>query len=169
MALAEAPDLDAYLQQSVPTVTADLVLELASGLVEAYCGRRLTRTTDETTDFTVRNGLIFLPSPPVNVTAVTDDGEAVDFTQLPEEGIVGVNLTTGTRVAVTFDSGPVDVPTVAKAVTLQIAARLTTNADGVTQKSIGDVSISYGRAQAGPGLTEWEQRSLSSLRIPTVR
>lgn len=169
MALATAIELNDYLQRTVPAATADLVLDMASGLVEGHCGRRLSRVTAETTDFSVRNGLIFLPSPPVNVTAITKDGTAVDFAQLPEEGIVGVNLPTGTRVAVTFDSGPTAVPPVAKAVALSIASRLMTNADQVTQKSVGDVSVSYGRAQAGPGLTEWEAQALTSLRIPTVR
>lgn len=168
--LASVTDLHAYMRQDIAPDVAELVLELASGVVEAHCGRRLTRTDSaETTDFTVRNKLIFLPSPPVDVTAITNGGVAVDYTTLPEEGIVGVNLPTGTRVAVTFLSGPVDIPPAAKAVTLAVANRLITNADGVTQKSIGDVSISYGRAQSGPGLTEWEAMSLTSLRVPTVR
>lgn len=167
-------ELELYLSRDFTATeqqAADQALALAQAVVEAYCARSFTREEDITGTFDAVGRLVSLPSPPVEVHDVTADDTAVeDYTVFADAGLLELPSTyEDSRVEVTYDAGLDGLPDVAKAVVLSIASRMFINSDSITQKSIGDVSISYSGASAGPGLTEAEEMALSTLRIASVR
>jgi hypothetical protein len=167
-------DLELYLARDF-TVTeqqaADQALTLAQGVVEAYCARSFTREEGIVGTFDATGRLVSLPAPPVEVHDVTTDGTSVDgYKVFADSGLLELPSShANRRVEVTYDAGIDGLPDVARAVILSIASRMFINSDSITQKSIGDVSISYSGASAGPGLTDAEQMALSTLRLGSVR
>ena len=172
--LVDIDDLETYLGRDLDVGHAIQAVTLASGIVRSATGQTFTPPTEasilwrNTTD--VR---LFLPHPvtvEVEVSGVTIDGELFTDWHLDRLNILTRNDLGRWHgdVEVTYTHGSEDPPDAVKAVTLAVAARLFNNADGVTQKSIGDVSLSYGRAQAGPSLTEWERATLDSFRYPAM-
>lgn len=172
--LVSNADLETFLGTTLDVSRAIQAVTLASGIVRAATGQTFTPQTAasilwrNTTD-----RRLFLPHPttvPVTIDAVTVDDEA--FTDFHLDRFNILTRTDYARwsgdVEVTYTHGSDDPPDAIKAVTLAIASRLFNNADGVTQKSIGDASISYGRAQAGPSLTEWERSTLEPFRYPAM-
>ena len=168
--LVDHTDLETFLGTTLDVGHASQAVTLASGIVRSATGQTFAPPTEasilwrNTTD-----RRLFLPHPttvPVTVDAVTVDD--VPFTDFHLDRFNILTRTDYVRwhgdVEVTYTHGADNAPDAVKAVTLSIAARLFNNADGVTQKSIGDASISYGRAQAGPSLTEWERSTLDAYR-----
>lgn len=149
---------------------AEQLIELASGIVESYCGRRFTRTTDDVVNADPTGRTLLLANPPIDVTSITLDGETVDdYIVYADSGVVilPTDHTYWDRVEVTYTHGTETVPAAIKTIVLLIAARMWHNTDGATQKSIGDASISYG-ASGGPGLSDLEQQVLDGYRITGV-
>ena len=172
--LVDHQDLEMFLGRDVGPLRGAQVIDLASGIVRSATGQTFTPPTE--TSILWRNTAdrrLFLPHPttgPVTVDTVTVDGEP--FTDFHLDRFNILTRTDDGRwfgdVEVTYTHGAEEAPEAVKAVTLAVAVRLFNNADGVTQKSIGDVSISYGRAQAGPSLTEWERSTLDAFRYPAM-
>lgn len=175
MVLATTSELETQLGANwdgAQLLRAEQALELASGVVEAYCGRTFTRTeTDVTVDADPVGRTVVLDNPPIDVTSITLDGVAVDdYVVYEDAGIVLLPSTYSAwgRVQVTYSHGLDGAPAAVKAVVLAVAGRLILNADGVTQKSVGDVSVSYGSASTGPALSPLEQQALSAFRLTGV-
>lgn len=174
MALATASELEIQLGQTfddADTIRADQLLELASGVVEAYCGRAFARTEGDVVDADPTGQTLLLPNPPVDVTGITLDGEDVEgFVVYSDSGVVLLPSTHRLwgRVEVTYSHGLDGAPDAVKAIVLTLAGRLMLNSDGVTQKSIGDVSVSYGAATTGPALAPLERQVLDTYRIVGV-
>jgi hypothetical protein len=147
---------------------AEQALELASGWVDEAGGRIRSQVIDATQTFVGGTVAILLPDTPATVSAVTINGEA--FTNYTVEGFAGIlRRTDGYRwpanVTVTYSTGSDDIPSSVKIATLEAAKRiLASDPNGTaTQKTVGDVSVSYASPQA---LNEWELSLLG--RFATV-
>jgi hypothetical protein len=172
--LADRDELALFLERTVDENRGTQAVTLASGIVRAATGQTFSPPTAVTRIFEdPQSRLLFLPHP----STVKVDVDEVKVNGTVYAGWRLDRLNTLSRddrgrwhgtVEVTYTHGADKPPDAVKAVVLAVAARLFTNSDGVTQKSIGDVSLSYGRAQAGPGLTEWERSTLEAFRYPAV-
>lgn len=174
MALATAAELEVQLGadwSATEYLRAEQTLELASGVVEAYCGRTFTRTTaDVTVDADPTGRTLVLDNPPVDVTSITLDGEPVTgYTVYADAGVVVLPYRRSWgRVQVTYSHGVDGAPAAVKAVVLAVAGRMILNPDGAAQKSLGDASVSYGGSSTGPALSDLEKDALSAYRLTGV-
>lgn len=162
--LATVDDLNTMLDETVPEATATLLLETATGTVQAAAGQRLVAVADETiTLLGTTDSWLGLPERPVTaVGTVTLDGEPVtDFRRFgarlyrrcgwascaPEPG----------EVAVTYSHGYApDDPGIqlARQMTLVLAIAGYTNPTGSTSLAIDDYREGYGGNAGEQSLTQ---------------
>lgn len=159
--LAQPQDLDDLLGETVVAATANLLLEIATGAVQAAAGQRLVEVADDTTPTLLGtfDRWFELPERPVSsVTSVTVDGEAVtDFKRFGSrlwrtDGWAASPHVPGEVVAV-YSHGYATTDhrlTLAKDVTLMLAAQAWENPTATTGMSIDDFRIE--RAQATDAL-----------------
>ena len=176
MTFATTEELTAYLGRDLSereADTADLVLEVASGMVRAYTGQQFQAGT--TTEWLwCRSGTVLLPQMPVTaVVSVTIDDEPVEYRLLPA-GIVRLNRWRHNEpVLVEYEHGG-DIPAPVRAACLQIAARALRNPDAVRQRTqtAGPFTEAVTYAETGSGVTgginlsQAEKEALDVYRMP---
>lgn len=156
---------------------AALLLDLAADAVRAEVGQRIDRQAgDQIRRDAHGTEHLLLPELPVtNVTAVVCDGtplmHGIDYTWSPSGMLTrldGVWPRRARAVTVTYDHGYDPVPGVARAVCLQVAARLWLSPAGaqIAGERAGSWSVTYRPVGSGSGieLTDYERRLLDQLR-----
>ncbi len=177
-ALITKDELNSYLGYDLPDDRGDLLCELASGTVRAWCRWNISR---ETTTFVVDGagaGRISLPTLYLySVTSVSlDDVEltADEFTWTHAGQLYrpdGLYWTSGARnIEVTAVHGYADIPYAVKAAALSIAsARASTanNPAGLKSATTGTVSRTWhAPADSGTDLSTIQQVVLGPYRVP---
>lgn len=166
---ATAADLASFLGVTIAagadTNRANLLLQLATAEIQAYCEQKLSLVTSETITIRGLNGaLILLPElPVVSVATVVEDGVTLtvdtDY-RLEPYGILrrlsGTSFIgwspyfavwpTTFNVAVTYTHGYATIPVDLKAICLETAARQWSNPLEVESESITNYSVTYGSA-----------------------
>jgi hypothetical protein len=158
MAFATAAELASYLQMSVDTASAELVLDLASGAIRAATGQTIDRVTNNAAKVRAPRGYeLVLPQRPADAptlvkvggVAVTDysvDTDTAGRTVLwRASGWLANDLITGApmRVEVTYSHGYATIPSEVKRVCLQAAGRGYRNPEGLRSETIGAESYTY--------------------------
>lgn len=163
--LATPAELNAVLQTTVDTTTANLLLELATGIVQAACGQLLIETdvTGELVDITCQTYWLELANKPVTSVATVElDGTAVtDWTlrkqKLFRPGGWLLSLSPPSQAEVSYTYG---YPTgsqylqLARSVTLSLAQAGYGNPGQVKGEAIDDYKVTYAEALARMELTE---------------
>lgn len=185
MALASATDLQDYLQQTVDANTSALILDMATGVIQAYTRQQLEYVQNDTVDLTPMEGRLVLPERPVvDVTAVaglsTGDWTLVRDTIYPGpvyihdwelDDILTSNVTWTPlwkpTVQVTYSHGFQSIPNDLKALCLSVAARLYANPTSIESEMIGQTSTRYSQ-KGGLALTDVEKQ-LANRYKSTVR
>lgn len=168
MAFATVAELGLHLQTTIgadKTATAQLAVDLATGLIKAELGQQVDQaTTSETFQANYSNVLLLTELPVTAVTSVVYDDSTLttdDYTW-NRAGIVtkaeGFFWEKETVVTYTHGYLTTDVPTVIKAVCLSVASRYYDNPKGFDSKSGDNFTVSYFRSQGA--LSEAERRML---------
>jgi hypothetical protein len=158
-------ELAGLLQSDLDAYTANLLLDLATGIVQgAIGGQRLIEVTDTALiDVLSWDEWLDLPQLPVrSVSTVVLDGTAITDWRLRSQRLWRLNgwqrlLCEPSQVAVTYSHGyPVDSPymATAKAHTLSLAQAGYGNPSVVESETIDDYRVSYAEALARMELTE---------------
>lgn len=168
--LATSADVEAFLGRSLTaseSTRVDALLADASAAVRNYTGQQFDM--DETTErLKVRNGRIRLSQRPVtDVASVVDMngnditftwyvGSVIDLADAPPDSWSFEPYKNGlTVVDVTYTHGYAAVPDDIVAVVRSIVAKALSVAPeyaGITQQTVGDVSVSYGSFAAAGGV-----------------
>ncbi len=167
-------DVAAFLQLTIAydDAACQRAITEASEVIRNYCGQQIELVEDDAITLDVRAGQnrLFLPElPVVQVTSVVEDGETLtagsdeDY-QLGEHGIlyrVGQKWASGIQiVTITYDHGRATIPEDVVGVCTRAAARAyqaglksheVDGVPGVTAKSLGDFSASFGAEAGGSG------------------
>lgn len=193
MAGATAAELRAWLRLQEAftddeTATAELLLDLAQGVIEEEAGQALESSTDtvvldgpteDTSPYqtAVRSARLVLPRWPVTaVHTVTEDGEELthgtdaDYTW-SASGILtrrGACWPSGDRaVEVTYTAGFLVMPTGLKRINLRLAAAGWSNPELLASESLGDHSRSFATELLGMELTKADIRAIAAYRART--
>lgn len=162
--LATAEELASVLQQDLDAATATLLLELATGIVQAAVGQRLVEATEtELVDITCQSYWLELSQKPVtDVASVTLDGTVITDWALRNQKLwraagwlnstsppsqAAVERTTG------YPAGSQRLQ-LARAVTLSLAQAGYGNPSAVQSEAIDDYRVSYADAVARMELTD---------------
>jgi hypothetical protein len=169
---ATIADIEAFLQV---TITGDAVLEAsanralteATAAIRNYCHQYIELVSGEAVTLDSPGGArMFLPElPVVSVASVVEDGEALTVTDDYKLGQYGILHRIGRKwfegiqaITITYTHGYATIPDDIIAVCTRAASRgyqagLRAGTDeaviGVTAKSLGDFSVSYGSEQSG--------------------
>lgn len=192
MAFATETELEAYTGTSVATDRATLLLDLATGAIQAYTGQTISRVTNDTVTLPGNFGYtLVLPERPAvaptavaigdtTLTADTDyvfDGRSSLLRGTKVDGVLSINGPDwlvdgfgdwggpGAVVTVTYSHGWTTIPNDIKGVCLALAARSLTSPDGVNSESVGSYSVSYSRSGGAVSLLEEERKLLDRYRI----
>ncbi|MCA1569313.1 MAG: hypothetical protein LC798_03115 [Chloroflexi bacterium] len=182
--LAVVEDLATYLRRDLSAAdlaSAELFLDIASDTVRSACGRQvLSLIEDDTYLRRTARTVLELPQRPVrDVSTISVNGSALAADAWEWDGdetaaLVGPlpvgNASSwwprGSRlVSVTYDHGypAAEMPWDIKGTVLDLAARAMSAPPGVTQRSLGSFSESFGR-QIASTLTEEEKAKLRPYR-----
>ncbi|MFE4691747.1 hypothetical protein ACFRH6_17010 [Streptomyces sp. NPDC056749] len=194
MAYATADELRRLLREESftedDTATAELLIELAQGVIEDETGQALEQSTDTVTldgptedESTFRGGTrsrkLILPRWPVtDVAAVTltDDDEDLTFGKDRDYtwSAAGILHRRGTEwpghdraVQVTYTAGYSTVPAGPKRLCLRLAAGGWSNPERLTSESLGDHSKAWAADALGMELTDADRRTLGAYRART--
>lgn len=186
MAFATETELEAYTGTSIATDRAVLLLDLATGAIQAYTGQTITYVASHSMTLPGNFGHeLVLPERPVtSVTSVTLGDTLlvadVDYVWNGQDrllrgtkvdGILSVNGPDwlingwgdwggpGAEVTVVHGHGFQVIPNDIKGVCLALAARSLSSPDGVNSETIGSYSASYSRSGGAVSLLA-EERSL---------
>lgn len=181
--LLSGTDFTTLTSQTVP----DLTLQLASGVVQAYCGWNIAQETVTANVDSDGSSVLLLPSLYLTaVTTLTLNGTAPDGSAWPtlaegtdwdwqQNGVLTWLRDAcgwpagGQRVNVTYTSGYATVPDGVQMIVASVAQRLA--AGSVIQshlQNIGGISqnVTYGQSvTAGAGVTAYEAAVLDRYRI----
>jgi hypothetical protein len=171
---ATVSDVASFLQVEISTAAqiaaAERALKEASAAIRNYCRQVLSRVDDETITLDSAGGArLFLPELPVlEVSAVTEDGEALSETEykLGQHGILhrlGRAWATGIQnIAITYSHGYAVIPDDIVAVCTRAASRAyqaglrsgdSQGVPGVASKALGDFSVAF-QSEGGGGIGE---------------
>jgi hypothetical protein len=188
VALASATDLQDFLQQPVDANSAALVLDMATGVVQAYTRQHLEYVQDDNVTLIPSEGRIVLPERPViNVTSVaglpSGGWTLVRDTLLPGpvysymwelDDIITGNVTwtpmSMPTIAVTYSHGFQQIPNDLRGLCLSVAARLYVNPASIEMESTGQAQTRYSQ-KGGMDLTDVEKQLANKYRLTsrTVR
>lgn len=170
MGFCTIADIELFLQISIPYDSQDSAqraIDEATAAIQNYCGQVIELVTDETVTLDSRGGTkVFLPElPVVSVAEVVEDGETLvvdDDYKLGQWGIlhrVGDLWASGVQVLeITYTHGYATLPDDIVSICTRAAARAyqaglksaeLEGVPGVTAKSLGDYSVSFGSEQGG--------------------
>lgn len=194
MAGATAEDLRRLLRRDEftadETATAELLLDLALGVIEEETGQPLVSSTDTITldgpsaddhPHQVGTGTTKLVLPRWPVTAVTsvtlteddellDEGKDADYTW-SASGVLtrcgGWWPSHDQAVDVTYTAGFLALPTGVKRMQLRLAMAGWSNPENLASESLGDHSRSYAAEMLGMELTPAERRTLAAYKART--
>lgn len=170
---ASIADLASYLGETIAAddARAGLLLDLASGAVQAYTGQLLEAVANDTVTLDANGSrLILLPEVPVTaVVSVAQDGQsalAATAYEWRRDGVLwpAGGATWGREVVVTYSHGFAVIPDVIRGVVLALAGRMWSNPTGAVSESIGTYSITNARTVALE-LTGVEQAVLDRFRL----
>lgn len=172
MAFASVAELGTHLQTSIGVdkqASAQLALDMATGLIKADLGQQVDQVTETITLPADGSDVLLLPEIPVTaVASVTYDGAvlpATDYTWT-RAGIItrakGYFWEEPTTVTYTHGYAAADVPVALKALCLSVAARYFGNPKGYDSKSGDNFAVSYYRSQGA--LSDAERRMLNPFR-----
>lgn len=172
--LAIPTDLPTFVGQRVKDEQAQLLLDLASDVVRAYCGWRIDRATETLVADVAGGTRILLPTlmlHAVRTDTFTIDGAAVTCPfKVSEAGVLWCpDGWPAGRVEVVADHGYDTVPGDVRAVVLAAAGRVVVNPQGLRSTT----TLGYSEVYAIPGtgeatnltLTDAERRILDKHRI----
>jgi hypothetical protein len=181
--LASPSDLASFLQQDVDTATATMLLECATGAIQALTGQRIVQVVDDVVTLDVDHESsarwLYLPQRPVTAVSTVLVGAlpVADFTAQLSRGrlwrLYGwrVGAFSGyyrapTTVTVTYTHGyPAGHQRlqVARQAALALAGSAYSNPSGAVQERIDDYSVQYdavaARLDASPALQSLLQRT----------
>lgn len=168
--LADPSELETHLQRTLDPTVAQQALDMASAAVRGYCGWELSR---EDTTFGVEAGcspLITLPTLYLLVVSeVRADGAVVDLVAAPInfslKGQVWGLWTPQGQYEFDVTHGYDPIPDVLKLVTLDLAARVISNPEGLTQATVGQVSRTWGSAGRGSPMSALHERLLDRYAL----
>lgn len=181
MAFATSADLAAYLQATVDSTTADLLLDLASDAIRAATGLTVDEVVADVVTVPAPSGVwLTLPEwPAAAPTEVRVDGGIITdwYADVPADpasrtrlyraaGWEAVDAATGAplRVQITYTHGYAAIPGEVKRVCLQAAARAYRNPAGLRSETIGSESYTYATPSNGVAadvtLTDQERRDV---------
>lgn len=162
--LATSADLNALLQTTVPTATATLLLELATGVIQAAVGQRVVDATDTALiDVDAETVWLDLPQYPVrSVSAVVLDGVTITDWSLRKQRLWRAtgwlsSLSPPSQAAVTsahgFLAGAQQLQ-LGRNMCLSLAAAGYGNPSGKTMEAIDDYRVGYSEALSRMQLTD---------------
>ena len=164
--LITAEELAGYLQRDLDRFSAELAIRGASGVVRTFCGWNLSQVVETLTVDANGSVSVNLPTLQLNdVTEVRVDGQVLDPSQYGW-GANGVLVARYRwpdglrRIAADVDHGYDPIPDELRIVASTIAGRLYSNPEGLTQKSSGDNSRSFGAV-----LSDLEMRLITAYRL----
>ena len=191
MAFATETELEAYTGATIATDRATILLDMATGAIQAYTNQTLSLVSSHTITLPGNFGhLLTLPERPVTaVTSVTlgDTALVVDVDYVWDgkdglyrgtkvDGILSVNGPDylidgwgdwggpGAVVSVVYVHGFSTIPNDIKGVCLALAARSLSSPDGVNSESVGSYSVSYSRTGGAVSLLAEEKALLDRYR-----
>jgi hypothetical protein len=170
--LITAEEFAGYLQRDLDRYSAELAVRGASGIIRNHCGWNLSRIAE--TLVVDGNGSASLNLPTVRLNDVTEvrvDGTALDPADYTW-GTNGILFRSGSppygywplgprRVEVDADHGYDPIPDEIRIVAHAISARFYSNPEGLSAKSSGDGSRTYGAIV----LSDLEMRLISNHRL----
>ena len=176
---AEAADLEDFLQNDVTTASAELALDIASGIIRAYVGWSISQETVVlVTQGVGSDDALWLPTKLLTVvTSVEVDGEPLTFgdhyrwTSSGRLRRIGASWPSLERsIEVTYTHGYNPVPDDIKGITLALAGRLYDNPEGLRSWSVDGLSetIANSTSDAGLALTTVEKAALDSYLLEGV-
>jgi hypothetical protein len=172
--LATPSDLNAWLQKTVPTDTALVALETATGWIQADLGQRVLAQANDTV--TLRGGYpsLWLPQRPVTavstVTTTDKKGVVTPRTLNTHYYVIRDELRYAggywpELVTVTYSHGYTQIPQAIRGVCLSAAVRTFSNPGGFQGESVGSVSWQAAVGVAGAsGLNRAEREALDPFR-----
>jgi len=191
MAFATETELEAYTGATIATDRATILLDMATGAIQAYTNQTMTFEAGDSITLPGNFGhLLTLPERPVTaVTSVTlgDTALVVDVDYVWDgkdglyrgtkvDGILSVNGPDwlvngwgdwggpGAVVTIVYSHGFATIPNDIKGVCLALAARSLSSPDGVNSESVGSYSVSYSRTGGAVSLLSEEKALLDRYR-----
>lgn len=182
MALASTTDLQDFMQQAVDADTAALLLDMATGVIQAYTRQHLEYIHNDSVVLVPDEGRIVLPERPViDVTSVaglpSGGWTLIRDTLLPGpvysymwelDDIITGNVTwtpmSMPTIAVTYSHGFQQVPNDLRGLCLSVAARLYVNPSAIESETIGNSATRYSQ-KGGMDLTDVEKRLADRYRL----
>ncbi len=183
--LFELDELDSYLKVTADATAAELVRQIAQGLVRTYLRQNVTRATHAASLPIVAgpDGYWRVPLPERPVTAVSSvvvSGDTyvlgTDYTwdgvspwlRLADRTFSTDPFRDVPRATVTYTAGYLVAPAAIRGVALSVAGRAYLNPGGLRTESIDDYSYTRAGSDddlAGVSLTATERRSLAPYRV----
>lgn len=194
MAYATADELRRLLREESftadDTATAELLIELAEGVIEDETGQALEQSEDTVTldgptdtDSRFQGGTgsrrLILPRWPVTAVAsvtLTDDAEVLVFGRDEDYtwSAAGILHRRGTEwpctdrsIEVVYTAGYTTIPSGLKRMALRLAMAGWSNPERLTSESLGDHSKAWDAAALGMELTDSDRRTLGAYRART--
>jgi len=191
MAFATETELEAYTGATIATDRATILLDMATGAIQAYTNQTLTFEAGDSITLPGNFGhVLTLPERPVTaVTSVTLgdtllvadtdyvwDGKADLLRGTKVDGVLTVNGPDwlvndwgdwggpGAVVTIIYSHGFATIPNDIKGVCLALAARSLSSPDGVNSESVGSYSVSYSRTGGAVSLLTEEKALLDRYR-----
>lgn len=178
--LADPPDLTVWMQRSISSPLAVLLLDIASGKIRDECGWSITQETGVVRKFTGDgSGTIWLPTKNLTaVASVVENGTTltvdVDYYFKSDGRIIRIDrawqMWPVNNIVVTYTHGYTTVPSTVKGICVALAGRLADNPEGLRQYSVGGVSatIAGEAADIGPNLSGAEIDELGPYRLDGI-
>lgn len=182
--LVAADQLSGFVNYPIPTVQAELTVEMASGVVRAATAQQIDWQKDDVLVISPTGPYVFLPEIPVSdVSRIeilnTSDETWSDFDpdnyRWIAKGIIYVDHgseswpTFADTVRVTYTHGYTDIPHDLQSVTLAIAARIVANPTRIYVQTTGGISQTFQRETHGVSdLFDTELQILGRYRNPVT-
>lgn len=186
--LASPSDLNLFLQRTVDSPTATLLLSIATSAIQSAVGQTLTYVADDVVDLVVTENRIILPQRPVvDVTAV--QGLTGSEWVVVQDVIMPVYLLDGginsawasdsateapwwsyvaqlpwPLASVTYSHGFQTIPDDLRGICLTVAGRMASNPVGLTSEQVANVSFSYAQMSTASGFSAFEQAVIDKYR-----
>lgn len=191
MAFATEQELEDYTGTSVATARATILLDTATGAIQAYTGQTLSQVSSHSItlpgNFTNR---LTLPERPVTAVTSVTVGDSLltgdaDYVWDGKDGLLrgsrvdGVGSINGpdwllsgagdwggpgSVITIVYTHGFATIPNDIKGVCLALAARSLSSPDGVNSETIGSYSVSYSRSGGAVSLLDEEKSLLDRYR-----
>jgi hypothetical protein len=173
--LATPSDLNAWLQKTVPTDTALVALETATGWIQAELRQRVIAVATDTVILRGGYRSLWLPERPVTavgaVTTTDKKGVVTPRTLNTHYYVIRDELRFAggywpELVTVTYSHGYTQIPQAIRGVCLSAASRAYDNSGSLRSEAVGGVSwtAAGGADDIGPGLTVSERTALDPFR-----